>query len=562
MANSPARSTVDVGSVIADTYTIEALIGQGGMGSVFLASHNRLPGKSVAIKLLHAELQDKEVIARFKREAEIASRLNHPNIVAVHDFNVTPDGTPYLVLELLQGESLAQRLVGGALPLEMVFSIARQVGSALAAAHREGIVHRDLKPANIFLCPTEVDGKLVEIAKVLDFGISKMRDSQTVKTQESTLLGTPQYMSPEQAKGDHANVTSRTDVFALGAIVYEMLAGHPAFAGENIPEVVFKVVYEQPLPLVTEAPTAPANVIATVEQAMAKAAAERFSSVSMFVEKLTGEKVALVRTPSMPPLDDGGPRGRSTGKEAYDHTMASGDHGRAPTPLPIPGPAIDVQANTVASLSSDDPAPSFSVPPAIGVPTIVMPDPSIARRPSRVPMIAIALGGAAIGAIVLYFVMRGGGDPKPHADAATVAIADAAPVAPPTVDAAIAAIDAAPIAVDASVVVVAADAAARPVDAAVKRPSDTSGEEPAPLAQAFGAYRKGDYETAARVAAELLVSSTPLGPFQRARASAIEGAASCKLNNFQQGKIRYRQLAGFPQLRAMVVEACGASVAE
>src|SRR4051812_15558835 len=122
MANSPARS-VDVGSVIADTYTIEALIGKGGMGSVFQASHKRLPGKQVAIKLLHAELQDVEVIARFKREAEIASRLNHPNIVTVHDFNVTSDGTPYLVLELLQGESLAQRLVGGALPLETVFSI-------------------------------------------------------------------------------------------------------------------------------------------------------------------------------------------------------------------------------------------------------------------------------------------------------------------------------------------------------------------------------------------------------------------------------------------------------
>src|SRR5262249_614404 len=143
----------------------------------------------VAIKLLHAELQDDEIVARFRREALIASQLNHPNIVDVTDFNVTPDGTPYLVLEYLQGESLAQRLKLGPLPLDQVLSIIRQVGSAVAAANREGIVHRDLKPQNIFLVPKEVDGRVIEIAKVLDFGISKIRGSQTVKTQESTLLG-------------------------------------------------------------------------------------------------------------------------------------------------------------------------------------------------------------------------------------------------------------------------------------------------------------------------------------------------------------------------------------
>ncbi len=197
MANSSARSAIDVGSVIADTYKIEALIGRGGMGAVFVASHSRLPGKKVAIKLLHAELHDQDVMLRFRREAEIASRLGHPNIVAVHDFNITPDGTPYLVLEYLEGQTLAQKIKDGPIPLDQVLSIVRQVGSALAAAHREGIVHRDLKPQNIFLIPTEVDGRMVEIAKVLDFGISKIVGSQTVKTQESTLLGTPQYMAPE-----------------------------------------------------------------------------------------------------------------------------------------------------------------------------------------------------------------------------------------------------------------------------------------------------------------------------------------------------------------------------
>src|SRR5205823_13606552 len=141
MANSPARSAIDVGSVIAGTYTIEALIGRGGMGAVFLASHNRLAGKKVAIKLLHADVSTDDVLARFKREADIASRLDHPNIVKVDDYDVLPDGTPYIRMEYLQGESLAQRLQGGALAPDQAMSIARQIGSALAAAHRAGIVH-------------------------------------------------------------------------------------------------------------------------------------------------------------------------------------------------------------------------------------------------------------------------------------------------------------------------------------------------------------------------------------------------------------------------------------
>src|SRR5882672_522856 len=280
MTNSTARAVIDVGSVIADTYVIEALLGRGGMGAVFLASHRRLAGKRVAIKILHTEIDDVDILARFKREAEIAAKLKHPNIVGVVDYNVAPDGTPYLVLDYLEGETLAQRIARGPLPLDQVVSIVRQVGSALAAAHRAGIVHRDLKPQNIFLVPTEVDGRHVEIAKVLDFGISKIRGSQTVKTQDSALLGTPQYMAPEQATGQHASVDERTDVFALGAIVHEMLTGEPAFSGASIPEVVFKVVYEPaaPLPASVAAPVARA-----IGKAMAKPQADRFPSVNAFI---------------------------------------------------------------------------------------------------------------------------------------------------------------------------------------------------------------------------------------------------------------------------------------
>ena len=234
---------IDVGTIVGETYEVTRCIGKGGMGAVWEANHLRLPGKKVAIKVLLADIaSDTESLARFRREAEIASKLGHPNIIQIIDFNTLPDGSPYLVLELLLGESLDQRLSRGPLGLSETITLVRQIGSGLSAAHRENVVHRDLKPQNIFLCPTEVGGDIATQLKILDFGISKIRGSQTIKTQESTILGTPQYMAPEQATGAHKDVAATTDVFALGAMVYEMLAGVPAFGGESVPEVVFKVV--------------------------------------------------------------------------------------------------------------------------------------------------------------------------------------------------------------------------------------------------------------------------------------------------------------------------------
>ncbi|MBA2542302.1 MAG: protein kinase [Deltaproteobacteria bacterium] len=564
MANS-ARVAVDVGTVIADTYTIEALIGRGGMGSVFLATHKRLPGKQVAIKLLHADLQDPEVILRFKREAEIASRLGHANIVTVHDFNVMADGTPYLVLEFLRGESLAAKLRNGPLPLESVFSIARQVGSALAAAHREGIVHRDLKPQNIFLVPTEVDGKIVEVAKVLDFGISKMRGSTTVKTQEFTLLGTPQYMAPEQAKGDHANVDERTDVFALGAIVYELLAGHPAFSGETIPEVCFKVVYEQPKPLINEAPSAPPSVIEAVTRAMEKASDDRFPSVAAFIEKLTGEKLAPSQpnTSSIPPMDGGAGSGFKvpTGKEAFAQTMHSGDFGiaastprpRLPTPIPVvESPPANPQGATMESMAP----PSDSLAERA---------PMAPPKRSLIPVLLIALVSAAVGALVIYLVTRGPSTPTSQPtvapDAAIVATVtpDAAPVVVPP--------DAAGVVADAAPVV--ADAAPVAVDAAVRRtpdarvappePGDDTGTGGADVVQAQRALQARDFDSAERLAGGVIVSPDS-GPRQKARARMIRGIVRCVArNNEEAAGLDLKAIPrGFRQLRAALLSSCQA----
>jgi len=419
MGTSPARVPVDVGSVIADTYKIEALLGQGGMGSVFLASHQRLAGRRVAIKILHTEIEDADVIARFKREAEIAARLNHPNIVGVIDYNVAPDGTPYLVLDYLEGETLAQRLARGPLPLDQVASIVRQVGSALAAAHRASIVHRDLKPQNIFLVPTEAFGHGVELAKVLDFGISKIRGSQTVKTQDSALLGTPQYMAPEQATGQHASVDGRTDVFAFGAIVYEMLTGEPAFPGASIPEVMFKVVYEQPVPLAQRAPGTPPAIADAVARAMAKAPAERFASVIEFVEAITGKPVTLPHGPApVAPAASQAPsaaRGITTG-EAFARTMGSGDFGGAP-------PAAEQATHAASAAGTPQLLPAAAATQSPPTVDLRAPAASPPPRPRSLRTIAaIALAAAALAGGAVYAVTRDRAPREPvpaHSSSAT-----------------------------------------------------------------------------------------------------------------------------------------------
>jgi eukaryotic-like serine/threonine-protein kinase len=247
-----------------------------------------LPGKQVAIKVLHVNGKplSSDALARFRREAEVATRINHPNIVEVHDFNTLPDGAPYLVLEFLQGESLASRLRH---PMEVdeVQRILRQVGSALQAAHAHGVVHRDLKPDNIFI----VSEPMGEVIKVLDFGISKVVDSMTLQTQEAVLVGTPAYMSPEQALGNNKDVGPQSDVFALGAIAYEMLTGAPPFGGESIAQLVFKIAYEPHRPLSAVKEGLSANVVRAVERALLKDRAQRYPDVAAFIEELTGARL-------------------------------------------------------------------------------------------------------------------------------------------------------------------------------------------------------------------------------------------------------------------------------
>ncbi|SEU23483.1 serine/threonine-protein kinase [Stigmatella erecta] len=288
MTSSPTAE-IRIGTIIRDTYELTSLLGRGGMGAVFAARHLRLPGKQVAVKVLtYDEELTHEQLTRFRREAEIASQLGHPNIIEVFDFHTLENGTPYLVMELLRGDSLSRRIKRGPMPIPEVFAIARQMGSALQAAHRAGVVHRDLKPANVFLVPVESEGMVGERVKLLDFGISKILASQTLQTQNDVLMGTPRYMAPEQAMGRNKDVDGRTDLFAFAAILYEMLSGQVPFAGSSIAEIIYRVVNEPPEPLAQLCPQLPPQAAAAVERALAKSPQDRQPDVATFIAELTG----------------------------------------------------------------------------------------------------------------------------------------------------------------------------------------------------------------------------------------------------------------------------------
>lgn len=281
-----SQPSLSNGSVLAGTYRITRFIGRGGMGEVYEAAHGRLPGR-YAIKLLLKEFAAiDDAVRRFKQEAEVTSALRHPNIVQVMDFAQMDDGTAFMAMEFLEGRDLAEELrVCGPLTMARTLEIATQVANGLAAAHAEGIVHRDLKPANIFLSPLR--GTKREIAKIVDFGISKVRAANTGLTQTQTVIGTPQYMSPEQARGQTKFVDARTDQFAFASIVYEMLAGRPAFEGEGAASVLYQVVHEPAESLVSLGRSVSAEIDRVLARAMAKNAADRYDSVDSFITALS-----------------------------------------------------------------------------------------------------------------------------------------------------------------------------------------------------------------------------------------------------------------------------------
>jgi serine/threonine-protein kinase len=275
---------IEPGTVLQGTYEIVRRIGVGGMGEVYEARHTRLPGR-FAVKVLSAAVESTGAdFLRFRREAEVASSLRHPHIVQVVDFNQMADGAPYIVMEYLEGIDLGAEMAKlGRLSPERTAAIVGQIAAALSAAHAGAVVHRDLKPQNVLI--TKVREAGADFVKVVDFGISKVKTAATL-TDDSKMLGTPQYMAPEQARARPDDVDGRTDQFALAVMAYEMLTGRKPFVGDSVPAILLAITNDQPASM-PELPSASAAAIeAVIRRGMAKNRDDRYPTILEFADAL------------------------------------------------------------------------------------------------------------------------------------------------------------------------------------------------------------------------------------------------------------------------------------
>jgi tRNA A-37 threonylcarbamoyl transferase component Bud32 len=299
----PSQPPTDplVGALIGERYRLLGRIGEGGMGLVYRAEHV-LMKKVVALKLLHTELGNvDDAPRRFEREAQSASRLNHPNIIVVTDFGRAASGQLFLAMEYVPGVSLATLLEAGPLPPGRAVHIVRQILDGLEHAHAQGVIHRDLKPANIMLA-TYSDPRQAEAVKILDFGIAKVLstsqgDGEVPLTQGAMVFGTPSYMSPEQATAQEADV--RSDLYSCGVMLFEMLTGRKPFVADDLVKVMALQVTAPPPRLSTVAPQlrTPAALEAVVMRALEKDRARRFQSAAEFrqaLERVKSDSFGLV----------------------------------------------------------------------------------------------------------------------------------------------------------------------------------------------------------------------------------------------------------------------------
>jgi serine/threonine protein kinase len=275
-----------IGRVLDDKYRLTRLIGEGGMGAVYEAEHQRIH-RQVAVKLMRERSGGGVAsVERFHREAMAASAIGHPNIIEIFDVGLEADGTAFIVMELLRGTSLSAllKLEGVVVPARAL-SFALQVLSALDAAHRKGIIHRDLKPDNVFLA---VDRMMREVVKLLDFGVAKIQgtaERDLELTKSGVVFGSPFYLSPEQARG-RKDLDHRVDVWSCGVILYQMLGGKRPFEGENYNEILGRILMDEPIPLLDLAPEIPPGLARVVERALAKDREVRFGTAFEMLEAL------------------------------------------------------------------------------------------------------------------------------------------------------------------------------------------------------------------------------------------------------------------------------------
>jgi serine/threonine-protein kinase len=316
MLGSPVADPL-IGVVVAERYRIVEPIGRGGMGIVYKVEHVRI-GKLLAMKLLTGELsRNREVVRRFKQEALTVSKLSSPNTVQVFDFGAS-EGLTYLVMELVSGEDLARVLrTTGPMPFARLGKVVIQVCSSLSEAHQQGIVHRDVKPENVMLVRGR-DG--ADVAKVLDFGLAKLREGADLNdvTSQGAIVGTPYFMAPEQIRGEP--VDPRSDIYALGALMYRALTGHYPFNGPTPMAVFTKHLSEPPVPPVVRSPEIeiPLGVNAIVLKALEKSSADRFQKIEELQSALIDEVRALGLSSVVDLLDSGQVRKLSRISSASD----------------------------------------------------------------------------------------------------------------------------------------------------------------------------------------------------------------------------------------------------
>jgi len=275
------RPAERIGTTLGGRYRLDEVIGAGGMGVVFRGTHTWTE-RPVAVKVLN-DLSDPELVRRFFREAKAATKIAHDNVVDVLDMGEASDGSPFIVLELLEGESLAERLARRPMTPEEALTFALPVMDALATAHASDVVHRDVKPENLFL-HTDTKGRLVP--KIVDFGISKLLDvTLSVQTKAGTMIGTPEYMSPEQIEGSKS-IDGQSDVWSIGVVLFEALAGQPPFSDRSPLGIVIKVAREPAPKLASEAPDVPPALAAAVDRALEKPRDARHASMHAFMDAL------------------------------------------------------------------------------------------------------------------------------------------------------------------------------------------------------------------------------------------------------------------------------------
>ena len=363
--------------VLAGKYIVEGVLGRGGMGLVLKARHLRLD-ELVAIKVLHASLvNDESMAARMLREARAALRLSSEHVVRVMDVDTLENGTPFMVMEYLEGTDVSSlaRKRGGVLPFEQAAAIAEQTCRALAEAHALGIVHRDLKPANLFVVERP-DGR--RVVKLLDFGISKVNVPREAPiTKKGDILGSPRYMSPEQVRGD--TLDGRADLWSVGVVLYELLAGKPPFEGNNFAVTCRRVLDATPEPLAKLRPDVPPGLCAVIDRCLEKDRERRFPDALALRDALGPFGPLSARTGSISGIADLGTWSAPTSANSL---------------VPVVG-LLSVAPPASSSVppppsSSVAPPPSSSVPPPAsstpGAPPVAssVPPPSV-TRPSAVP---------------------------------------------------------------------------------------------------------------------------------------------------------------------------------